>query len=154
MQPNEHAVPKEATQDPVPVQRSAQQWAVVELMGHARIAGAITQQVYGGAQLVRVDVPEVTVTEHDWVGDQRVATTRKIPAHTRSFGAAAIYSINWCDELAATVAAHSIKHELVKPYSLRSALQALPEAEQQRLLALTAGTACSGAAVDGDAHGF
>lgn len=119
---------------------SATQWAVVELMGHARIAGAITEQSYGGAQLVRVDVPQVVATDSTWRNGADVPTTRTIPAHSRSFGASAIYSINWCDELTATVAAHSIKHELIKPYSLKAALASLPEAEQRHLLALTAGS--------------
>ena len=141
MQPIEQTTASQDIDGQAPVQQgaAAPQWAVVELMGHARIAGAISQQVFGGAALVRVDVPEISVTEHDWQAGERVATTRTIPAHTRSFGAASIYSINWCDQLAATVAAHSIKHELIKPYSLQSALASLPAAEQQRLLALTAG---------------
>lgn len=145
----QQAATTEAPSHQAPVQPAEPlQWAVVELMGHARIAGAISQQNFGGAQFVRVDVPEVTATETDWHGVEQVATTRTIPAHTRSFGASAIYSINWCDQLAATVAAHGIKHELIKPYSLRSALASLPEAEQQRLLALTAGAT----AADGGDH--
>lgn len=118
---------------------SAKQWAVVELMGHARIAGAITEQAFGGAQLVRVDVPQVVITDQVWRNGGYADVQRTIPAHSRSLGASAIYSINWCDELAATVAAHSIKHELLKPYSLKAALDSLPAEEQHRLLALTAG---------------
>lgn len=46
------------------------------LFGHARIAGRISEQVLCGQSFVRVDVPQV----------------RTIAAHTRSFGADAIYS--------------------------------------------------------------
>jgi hypothetical protein len=99
------------------------QWAIVELFGHQRIAGRISEQTFGGASLVRVDVPEVTR------GD------RTIIAHTRSFGGGAIYAVNWCDEQTATLAAVSIEHEPVSPYSVRSAIEALPDEQRQRLLA-------------------
>jgi hypothetical protein len=34
------------------------QWALVELMGHQRIAGRVTEAQIGGCKFVRVDVPE------------------------------------------------------------------------------------------------
>lgn len=34
-------------------------WALVELFGHQRIAGHVTEQQIGGCQFVRVDVPEI-----------------------------------------------------------------------------------------------
>ena len=33
-------------------------WALVELMGHQRIAGRVTEAEIGGCKFVRVDVPE------------------------------------------------------------------------------------------------
>lgn len=73
-------------------------WAVIDLMGHRRIAGAISYDQVGDVRLVRVDVPEI-VTLDDY-----------IPAHTRSLGAQAIFSIAWCDEAAALAAARLILH--------------------------------------------
>jgi hypothetical protein len=32
-------------------------WGLVELMGHQRVAGRITEEVVGGANLLRVDIP-------------------------------------------------------------------------------------------------
>jgi hypothetical protein len=110
-------------------QQPAPLFAVVEIFGHTRIAGAVSEQTFGGSTFVRVDVPEITVTEVDYdaprgpEGYQRV--TRTIPAHTRSFGPGAIYSINWCDEETAKLAAVSIRHEPLKPYSAREAVEAL-----------------------------
>jgi hypothetical protein len=98
-------------------------WAILELFGHQRIAGRISDQVIGGASFVRVDVPEV------------VRGDRTIQAHTRCFGGAAIYAVNWCDEQTATLHAVSIEHEPVSPYSVRSAINALPDDQRQRLLA-------------------
>jgi hypothetical protein len=56
------------------------QWAVVELFGHQRIAGRVTEQAIGGATFIRVDVPD---------GDT---------FFTRMFGPSAIYSITPCTE--------------------------------------------------------
>lgn len=109
-------------------------WAIVELFGHQRIAGAISEQNFGGAHLVRLDVPEVKITEKRYDEAEPRTVTRIIEAHTRSFGAGAIYSINWCDETTAHVAAQSIKHEPMQPYSVRAALQNLPEEHRTRLL--------------------
>jgi hypothetical protein len=137
--PQAHATPQ-----PDPAARLPAMWAIVELFGHQRIAGQISEQAFGGGAMVRVDVPQITVTETAYVDDESAQVTRTIPAHTRSFGTASIYSINWCDEVAATLAARTIKHEPLRPYSLRAAMAGMPEGERQRLLALTAGSACGG----------
>ena len=77
---------------------AALRWAVVDLMGHKCIAGAVSLEDLGDKRLVRVDVPEV------------VMPNRTIPAHAQSFGAVAIFSIAWCDEAAALAAAQLIQH--------------------------------------------
>ena len=52
-------------------------WAIVELFGHSRIAGKVSEQVIAGDTFLRVDVPEVD-------GEAEF---------TRFYGASAIYSI-------------------------------------------------------------
>lgn len=112
----------------------APQFAIVELFGHGRIAGQISEQTFGGAELVRVDVPAVTYKDTEYVDGQRRERTVTIPAHTRSFGARAIYGISWCDEAAAILAAHSIRDRPVTSYALRSAFEALASGEKRELL--------------------
>ena len=34
-------------------------WAVVELMGHNKIAGRVTEHKFGNQSMLRVDVPEI-----------------------------------------------------------------------------------------------
>lgn len=111
-------------------------WAIVELFGHQRIAGRISEQNFGGAHFVRVDVPEIVATTHRYEAGERVEVRRLIDAHTRSFGAGAIYSVNWCDEATARIAAQSIEHEPLAPYSVKSALASLPDADRNRLLGM------------------
>lgn len=111
------------------------QFAIVELFGHQRVAGKISQQTFGGASFVRVDVPEIEAQEREYVdGRGYVTSVRTIQAHTRSFGGGAIYAINWCDETTAQIAARAIKHEPLSPYSVKSAIDALPDDQRHRLL--------------------
>lgn len=59
-------------------QEKFETYALVELFGHNRIVGLVTEQPIGGASFIRVDVPGPD------------GATR----YTRMFGAAAIYAIN------------------------------------------------------------
>lgn len=116
------------------------QWAIVELFGHQRLAGEISEQTFGGAGFVRVDVPEVSHTIEQYVAGELTCQRRTIPAHSRTIGAQAIYSINWCDEAAALMAAQGIRHEPVKPWALRDALAQLPLGDRAMLLRAPAET--------------
>lgn len=84
------------------------EWAVVELFGHNRIAGLVSEQAIGGASFIRVDVPAV--------GDN--------PAYTKFYGGAAIYAITPTSQELATLAASRIGHVPVDPWIIRSALPA------------------------------
>lgn len=57
-------------------------WAVLELFGHQRIAGQVTEVPLAGTSFLRVDVPETAHRE----------------AYSRIFGAGAIYGILPCTE--------------------------------------------------------
>lgn len=57
-------------------------WAIVELMGHARIAGFCTERSVAGQNMLQVDVPP----------------TELRPAFSRLFGGGAVYAITPVDE--------------------------------------------------------
>ena len=59
-----------------------EEWAIVEVMGHRRFAGLVTEQAIGGASFVRIDIPEA----------------RDLPAFTKLFGGSSIYCITPCTE--------------------------------------------------------
>lgn len=40
-----------------------EQWAILELMGHRRLAGMVTEQTIAGAAFLRIDVPASQDTE-------------------------------------------------------------------------------------------
>ena len=98
------------------------QWAIVELFGHASIAGLLTEQTIGGNSFVRVDVPEF------------ISEGQTFPAVTRLLGNASIYGITFVDEATATIAAREIRYQPVSVWSLRRGLEGLPVDARQRLL--------------------
>lgn len=90
-----------------------EQWAIVEIMGHQRYAGKVTEEVIAGAAFVRVDVPAIGGAPGN-------------PAFTKFFGPQSIYSLTpVSEEVARGIAMHLLK-EPVNVYEL-------PEDLQQRL---------------------
>jgi hypothetical protein len=77
-------------------------YALVDLMGHQRIAGHVSEATIAGGAFIRVDVPAV--------GED--------VAHTRYFGPSAIYSISPVSEEVARAMAASLRQRPVQPYEL------------------------------------
>ena len=91
-------------------QPTFEQWALVELFGHSRIAGFLTEQTIGGCSFIRVDVPAVD----------------DAPAFTKLYGQGAIYGISFVAEEIARAAAKSYR---IRPVSIYE----IPELRQLRL---------------------
>lgn len=83
-------------------EKSFDQWCIVELFGHQRIAGRVTEQTIGGCAFVRVDVPSV----------------QEIPSYTRLLGQGAIYAINPVTEEIAYAAAKSYRAVPISAYEI------------------------------------
>lgn len=81
-----------------------EQWAIVDVMGHQRFVGHVTEQVIAGTGFVRVDVPE----------------TDKTPAWTKLVGTASIYSITPVSEAIARKLATLSQQRPVQAYELRA----------------------------------
>jgi hypothetical protein len=67
---------------PETTDKELKSWALVELFGHQRIVGFLSQQSFGTGVLFRVDVP-------DLIKDGKIVRE----GFTRYFGISAIYSI-------------------------------------------------------------
>lgn len=72
-------------------------WAIVELFGHKKLAGKVSEHTIGAAALVRVDVPE---TEQSGVFTK---------PYTKLVGTGSIYCITPCTEDVARRAAQQIE---------------------------------------------
>ena len=75
-------------------------FCIVELFGHQKIAGKVTEQVIAGQGFIRVDVPP----------------TKRTSQFTRLYGSGAIYSITPVSEEIAIAAAEQIYVEPVSVY--------------------------------------
>jgi hypothetical protein len=92
------------------------QWAIIELFGHQRIAGRVTEETIGGCSFVRVDVPAFDAAP-------RESATQ---AFTKLFGQGAIYAMTFVDESAAKMVGRGLRLQPIDTWSLRQALQDLP----------------------------
>lgn len=95
-----------------------EQWCLVEIYGHQKYAGKVTEQTIGGCNFVRVDVP---------------ATARTGP-FTKLFGQGAIFSMTPIEEDVAHTLAAQYDQAPVSVYELPSDVrEAMREAQQKRL---------------------
>lgn len=78
-------------------------WGILELFGHQRIAGKISEYNLGGT-FVRVDVPAVN--------DR--------PAFTKLFGHSAVYAVSFTDKEIALAAAEKMQLTPVSKYDVGS----------------------------------
>src|SRR6266849_111099 len=81
-------------------QKPEQQWAIVEVFGHNRYAGTVSEHQIGGCSFVRVDIPEMN-------GE---------PAFSKLFGNAAIYSITPVSEQIARLVAREFQSRPLTVY--------------------------------------
>jgi hypothetical protein len=88
-------------------------WALVELFGHQRIVGRVSEQTIGGGAFIRVDVPDAE-------GKTRF---------TRFYGHAAIYAISPIDQATAISLAQAVDAEPVRPYELPKLTEGSAESE-------------------------
>lgn len=87
------------------------EWALVELFGHARIVGRVTEATIAGGAFIRVDVPNDDGSE---------------VVFTRFFGPSAIYSMSPIGKELALQLAKRQSAEPVKRYELPPAIAAPP----------------------------
>lgn len=76
-------------------------WAIVEMFGHKRLAGKISEHVIGSSALIRVDVPATEQPNGDG--------TRTTAEYSKLVGPGAIYCITPCTEEVARLAAKEIE---------------------------------------------
>lgn len=81
-------------------------WAIIEIFGHQKFAGRVSEYAIGGCNFVRVDVPELPKTKSSEVQ----------PAFTKLFGQGAIYSITLVSEPVARAVAATIRPEPLSVY--------------------------------------
>lgn len=79
-----------------------EEWAIVDVMGHQRYVGRVSEQVIAGQGFIRVDIPK----------------TDKQPPWTKLIGTASIYAITPVDADIAKAMANQRELTPVQPYEL------------------------------------
>jgi len=85
-----------------------EQWCILEIMGHQRFCGLVSEQTLGGASFVRIDVPE----------------SEGQPPFTKLFGAGSIYCISPVAEDLARAMAKELRKKPVDVYDLPEEMRA------------------------------
>lgn len=91
------------------------QWAIVELMGHQKLAGRISEAPFGGATFIRIDVPAI-----------HREGLPPIQAYSVLHGPGSIYRITFVDQPTAELAASQIRGQPYTEWELKRALVSLP----------------------------
>ncbi|SFW16393.1 hypothetical protein [Chitinophaga sancti] len=84
-----------------------EQWCIVELMGHQKIAGKCSEQNIAGSNMLRVDVP----------------TTEKQPGFTRFYSSSAVYAIHPVDEQTATLMAGRLQQAPITIWDMQELMR-------------------------------
>lgn len=90
-------------------------WAIVELMGHRRLAGYVTEVELAGAGMLRLDVPGFIHTETTGEQEERGQATQ-------FYSAAALYCLTPTTEEMARRIAELSRPQPVHPWELRPAI--------------------------------
>lgn len=93
------------------MQEKFETWAIVELFGHNKIAGKVSEQTIGGSSLIRIDVPN----------------TEASPAFTRLLNVSAIYAINPVTEEVAVGYAGRLQSKPIEAWDAREVLKRIDD---------------------------
>lgn len=86
-------------------------FAIVELFGHQKLAGKVTEQSIGASTFIRVDVPE----------------TKQQPSFTRLLNPSAIYAINPVVEAVMLLKAEQLNQKPIEAWDIQRMHQKLLE---------------------------
>ena len=92
-------------------------WAILEIMGHVKLAGFVSEQTIAGSAFIRIDVPGQGAVD----------------GFTRYFGSGSVYSLSPVTEEIARDVASNLSHRPVSPYDLSYELK---EKWKQSVIAL------------------
>ena len=100
-------------------QEKFEAWGLLELFGHQRLAGLLTEQNIGGCHFIRIDVPAV----------------KDVQGYTRFFSNGAIYGMTILTEEVARAMAENMLARPVQAYEMpRLTPPAAPEYEHDEYL--------------------
>lgn len=112
-----------------------EEWCVLELFGHQRLAGKVTEAQIGGASFVRIDVPDVPATQ----AREYVSARPAIPGFTKFYGPGAIYAMSPTTEEVARAVAAQIHAVPIDAFDITSIVKQMAAANVAKLPARVGG---------------
>jgi len=103
-------------------------WAIVEVMGHTKYAGFISEHTMAGCAFIRIEIPEIPA-ETEGVGVDRRVIRETIPGFTKLLGPSSIFAITPVPEERARADAKVINRYLTHPWHFET-----PPSPQRSLL--------------------
>jgi hypothetical protein len=88
------------------MEQKFEQWAIVELLGHNKIAGLCTEQSIAGTNMLRVDVPD----------------TETQPSFTKFFSGSSIYAINPVSEDVVRYTANNLQKKPIESWDIKQVI--------------------------------
>lgn len=82
-------------------------WAILEIMGHVKLAGFVSEQTIAGSAFIRIDVPSAGSVE----------------GFTRFFGSSSVYSLSPVTEETARDVASRMRSTPINEYDISNALK-------------------------------
>lgn len=89
-------------------------WAILELLGHRRLGGYLSEATIAGASFLRIDIPQA--------GDDH-------PPVTQFYSASSVYAITPTTEEVATAAARYVRFQPVNRWQLQLEPARRPDAD-------------------------
>lgn len=95
-------------------------YALVDIMGHKKVAGYVTEEVIFGKAMVRIDVPEIPPAP----AERWYSARPGLPGFTQYYGPESIYCITPTTEEAVTRLASELRVEPIANYDPHRAIPA------------------------------
>ena len=115
-------------------------WAILEIMGHRQVAGLVREVNVFGAQMARVDIPDVPAVEERWShpegtpGRYLVRDTQPaIPGFTQFYGGGSVFCMTPVTEAVARAAAARFRQAPPKALDIAPSSRQLGAADDDDL---------------------
>jgi hypothetical protein len=107
----------------IDVAKPFDEWCVLEIMGHQKFAGRVSEAVIAGQAFIRIDVPE-----------RKSGLGLAIPGFTKLFGPSSVYSITPVAEDIARAMAAQLETSAINVYDLPDYIREKLRGSTQRRL--------------------
>lgn len=104
-------------------EREIERWAIVEKLGHKRLAGKLREVDFAGSKLGLIEIPETKI-------DGKIV----VPGWSHMFHGSVVYGITLVEESVARSVAEADRQSPVKAFELSDAIESMNRRELSKIL--------------------